>query len=38
MCIGLVVPQVQDVVFNPVVFNFTGTSVQASTCGWKKHV
>ena len=38
MCIGLVVPRGQDVVFDHVVFSFAGTSIQACKRGWRKHV
>ena len=38
MCIRLVVPRGDDVVFDHIVFAFSSTSVQASGRGWKKHV
>ena len=37
MCIGLVVPRGEDVVFDQIVFGFADTSVQVSPRGWKKH-
>ena len=38
MCIGLVVPRAEDVVFDHVVFAFADTSVQVSPWYRKKHV
>ena len=38
MLIGLVVPLWNDVGFDHVVFAFTGTTIQASPCGWKKRL
>ena len=35
ICLGLLVPQREDVVFDHVVFALAGTSVQASPRGWK---
>ena len=36
ICIGLVVPQGQDVMFYHVVFAFACTSVQALPLRWKR--
>ena len=38
MCIGLVVPRGQDVVFDRAVFTFAGTSAQLPHVVEKKHV
>ena len=37
ICLGLVAPPGEDVVFDNIVFVFAGTRVQASPRGWKTH-